>query len=173
MKTPSLAGERAAALTERGHTCTQAILLAYASQCGVGLEALNRLGTGFGAGFGRVQSTCGALTGGIAVLGLARGSGQPGDEENKEEVFKMVKALVERFEAEMGATDCLGILKAPITTPEEAEKVREAGLFQERCGKALRTVCAQLDRLLSDGDHPEGLPLAPTKESRRTTDGLR
>lgn len=53
----------------RHYNCAQAVLCAYAGECGLELEEAYRLGQNFGAGM-RHGGTCGAVTGALMVLGL-------------------------------------------------------------------------------------------------------
>ena len=57
----------------QGYNCAQAVSCACAGDCGVPSELVVKLATGFGAGMGRTQETCGAVSGAILALGLRGG----------------------------------------------------------------------------------------------------
>ena len=70
MKTHS---EKAAELFCSGCNCSQAVLGAFAEDCGMDFEAALRLSSSFGGGMGRLRETCGAVTGMFMVAGLLKG----------------------------------------------------------------------------------------------------
>ena len=59
-----------------GHNCAEAVLLALKEDLAMSEEELNILGSGFGAGMGTREATCGALIGaGIASNIVSKGQG--------------------------------------------------------------------------------------------------
>ena len=90
--------EKALELKHRGHNCCQAVLCTYAAELGLSEEVLRKLGTGFGAGMGCMEGTCGALCGAEMVLGLAKFEGKP--------VMRDAAALHRAFAEKCGATLC-------------------------------------------------------------------
>ncbi|MBR5734689.1 MAG: C_GCAxxG_C_C family protein [Desulfovibrionaceae bacterium] len=73
-------------------SCAQALATTYADLVGLREEQAKALTSGFGLGMGRKQ-TCGSLTAGLMVLGLA-GKGDA------------CAALMNAFEKKMGSTQC-------------------------------------------------------------------
>lgn len=65
------------ARTDRHYNCAQGVLVPFAPRFGLDEETAFRVGADFGGGM-RVASVCGAITGGLMVLGLA-GFDQPSD----------------------------------------------------------------------------------------------
>ena len=51
------------------YNCAQAVICAFAEECGLTMEQATALGANFGGGMKRA-SVCGAITGGLMVLGL-------------------------------------------------------------------------------------------------------
>ncbi len=77
--------------------CCQSVLNALKDYTNLDNEALNNIGSGFLAGMGNMEATCGALIGANIALGLMKdGKG----------TIKYSKALIEEFENECGATKC-------------------------------------------------------------------
>ena len=56
-------GELARQNFESGCNCCQAVLLAFAPECGLDRETALRLASSFGGGFGRMRELCGAVSG--------------------------------------------------------------------------------------------------------------
>ena len=79
------------------YNCAQAVTQAFADQIPVEAETLKKLGAGYAAGMGCMESTCGALIGAVMVAGAATdGKGTP----------RISKELLQNFQEKCGATIC-------------------------------------------------------------------
>jgi C_GCAxxG_C_C family probable redox protein len=58
-----------------GYNCAQAVLDAFRDEASLDEDLALKMATGLGAGMGRKQEVCGAVTGGVLVLGLRHGRG--------------------------------------------------------------------------------------------------
>ena len=58
-----------------GYNCAQSVLAAFCEETGISDDMALKISCGLGAGMGRNQEVCGAVTGGILVLGLRHGRG--------------------------------------------------------------------------------------------------
>ena len=74
-------GEQAKQNYENGFNCAQSVFAVFAEEYGLKKEQAFMIATCFGGGM-RLAATCGALTGAMMALGLAKGCTQP-SEENK------------------------------------------------------------------------------------------
>ena len=78
--------------------CAQAVLLAFQPELGKSETELMALGSGFGAGMGGMEATCGALCGAVIALGLMNQSAKPS---------KMAAGeMLQEFKEKAGATIC-------------------------------------------------------------------
>ncbi|GAO29655.1 C_GCAxxG_C_C family protein [Geofilum rubicundum JCM 15548] len=57
--------DKAVSLMDKGFNCSQSVLSAYSEVLGFDKELALGVSCGFGAGMGRLQGTCGAVTGAI------------------------------------------------------------------------------------------------------------
>ena len=73
----------AADLFSSGYNCAQAVFAAVAPELGLDRVAALRVATGFGGGMGRLQRSCGAVTGSVMLLGLRYGMRDGADQEAK------------------------------------------------------------------------------------------
>ena len=55
---------------KKNANCCQAVLGALADQAALDMESVRRLGSGFGAGMGNMEATCGALVGAVIAAGM-------------------------------------------------------------------------------------------------------
>ena len=87
-------------LEEPHYNCCQGVLAAFAEECGISEEQAYALGAHFGAGMGRA-SACGAITGGLMVLGMLG----HGDKKTLNEYNSILRAN------HQGCLDCADLLK--------------------------------------------------------------
>lgn len=120
--------ERAVELKHERHNCCQAVLCAYADECGLPVETLHALGSPFGSGMGNMAGTCGALVGAEMALGLARSEGRP--------MHRNAAALLEGFRERCGAIVCSEL------------KGRETGIVLCPCDDCVRNAALELERAL-------------------------
>ena len=77
--------------------CAQAVLKAFEEKLSVDADTLMKLGAGYAAGMGCMESTCGALIGAVMVAGIVTdGKGTP----------RISKELLQNFQEKCGATIC-------------------------------------------------------------------
>lgn len=132
--------QKAEELFLQGYNCAQAVACACADSSCVAPELVVKLATGFGAGMGRTQETCGAVTGGILALGL-RGGRALGDEKARtEETYADVQALLAEFGARHGSCNCRDLLGGcDLRTEAGQGEFKAQGLLRSRCLQYVRT----------------------------------
>ena len=140
--------EEAVRLFEEGYSCSQAVLAAFSPAYGLEVERAIRVASGFGSGM-RLGGTCGAVTGGIMLLGLAHGDAEVATREGRARVTEAVDAFTGRFRERVGALDCPAIMGADVRVPEEREAAMGQGLVALRCVPAVRTAAEILDEMLA------------------------
>jgi C_GCAxxG_C_C family probable redox protein len=82
---------------EERFSCAPALFSAFAEAEGIDLETATSVSTSFGAGMASIGDTCGAVTGGMMVLGLKFGRTVADDTGAKEKNCRLVNKFVERF----------------------------------------------------------------------------
>jgi C_GCAxxG_C_C family probable redox protein len=86
--------------------CSEALLYTFNLALGGGFPPeVVRLASGFPEGIGRSGCTCGALSGGVLVLGLFCGRKRPGDRSWRRPM-KLAAELHDSFKKAFGATCC-------------------------------------------------------------------
>ena len=90
--------EEALEWMKNGCNCAQSVLCAYAEELDLPVEYLKKLGSCFGGGMGRMEGTCGALTGAEMILGLKNYQGKP--------MGKDAGVLFQNFKERCGSTVC-------------------------------------------------------------------
>ena len=135
---------------KKGFNCAQSVLSAYVDTVHLPRETAFKIATGFGAGMGRKQEVCGAVSGAIMVLGLLYGRGQDDDRAKTERTYQFVRQFIDAFEAVHGTIICHELLSGCCLATEEERKIfRENGLI-EKCYKYVKTACRILDTLMGE-----------------------
>ena len=83
--------------------CSQSVLSAFAAQYGLDKETALKLASPFGGGVARRGEICGAVTGALLVLGLARGADKPA---GKDEIYRLSQEFMRLFEEKHGTLLC-------------------------------------------------------------------
>ena len=133
----------ARALFDQHENCAQSVFAPFAEHFGLDKETALRIATPFGGGMGHAGQVCGAVSGALMAIGLAKGT-TVYDKEKKDACYAMARDFQARFRGMHGHVSCPGLLGLDIGDPVELEKVRELNLFHTRCpnyvGDAARLV---------------------------------
>ena len=144
-----------------GYNCAQSVLYAYGPDLGLDGETALKVATGLGAGMGRRGEVCGALTGGILVLGLKYGRGGQQDRSATEETYQKTLELMARFEKRHGSCFCRVLLGGcDLRTAEGQQYFKEHDLLHKTCVGCVQTVVEEVAKLL---DAPKGQASAARK----------
>ena len=130
---------------ETEFNCAQSILASFAPGLGMDKETAMKVACGLGSGMGRKGSMCGAVTGGILVLGLKYGMIDGESVHDKEKTYDAVCLLLERVEAIHGSTNCTELMGVDIGTPEGQETAKEKNLSERICSRVVEDVAIILE----------------------------
>lgn len=117
--------------------CAQSVLSAYTEELNLDPDLALAISCGFGGGMGRLQETCGAVTGAIMVLGIYNRPKFNSNSERKEKTYVMVREFSEKFKALHGTTSCKALLNCDLQTEEGRRYAREHGLYETICEKCV------------------------------------
>lgn len=96
---------KALELHAKKYNCAQSVACALAEQYGANEEFLFKSMEAFGAGMGGFTETCGAVSGGIAIIGMANSNGSE-LVNSKAASYRVARAMVEAFREHVGSTMC-------------------------------------------------------------------
>jgi C_GCAxxG_C_C family probable redox protein len=116
--------------------CAQSVLGAYADRYGLDRALLYKLATAFGGGMGHTDGICGALSGGLMVLGLKHNS----DLIDKEKTYAQSRHLMNEFVRRNGSRDCKKLIGVDLMTEEGKKKFKEEGIKHKVCEKCIADV---------------------------------
>jgi len=134
-----------------GYNCAQSVLWTFAQRFNLDADSALKIACGFGAGMGRRQEVCGAVTGGIMALGLKYGRGESQALTATEATYSKTQELMRRFEAVHGTCNCLNLLKGcDLNTEAGRAQFKEQDLKRITCAPCVQTVADILGDLLGD-----------------------
>ena len=128
--------------------CSQAVLAAYASECGITQEQALRLGSCFGSGM-RKGEVCGACSGALMVLGLLYGYDTAGDVKSSQKTNEMTEEMMDRFAKINGSYLCNDLLGCDIRTISGVQYARANNLFTEFCPQMISNAIDILEDMIN------------------------
>ena len=102
--------ERAIELFKQGYNCSQAVFAAFCEEVGIDFETALKISSSFGGGMGRLREVCGAVSGMFMVAGMKAGYTDPKDKLLKEQHYKLIQIMAEKFEENNGSIICRELL---------------------------------------------------------------
>jgi C_GCAxxG_C_C family probable redox protein len=140
--------EKAISSFKSGLNCAQAVVTAYADELDYDNNLSLSVACGFGGGMGRLQETCGAVTGSFMVLGVYNCKKFTDNKDRKEATYLMVQKFSEKFKQINGATDCRSLLNCEIKSDEGHRIAKENHLFETVCEKCISDSLKIIDELI-------------------------
>lgn len=126
---------KAQAYFDEGYACSQAVLLAYCEHFNLDERTAKLISSSFGGGMGRLRQTCGAVTGGFMVLGLAYGNEKPKDMKSKLFAYQKVRELYHQVEEIHGTVNCKELLYNHATQAQVDEREHHKIICRQLVGE--------------------------------------
>lgn len=139
--------EKAIQSFKSGLNCAQAVLAAFAEDLKFDPELVSDISSGFGGGMGRLQKTCGAVTGSFMVLGIYNSKKFPDNRERKENTYTMIQSFGENFTSVHGTMDCGALLNCDLRTEEGQKYFNENNLSEKVCEKCVSDAVSIVEAL--------------------------
>lgn len=99
-----------------GYNCAEALFLTFREYIAPDLDKdMMRLVTPLGGGIGRAGCTCGALSGGVIIIGAAKGRTSP--DGPRGDSYDLAGEFHKRFKSEFGSTCCRALNKLDAGDP--------------------------------------------------------
>lgn len=145
--------EKAIARHTSGFGCAQSVASVFAEELGIDEVTAQKMAIGLGGGIGRQGEICGALSGGVLVLGMKHGVNSMDGEANKVAknlVYDLDQKLTAQFRERTGAIRCNDILGFDMNDPVARAAALEKGVFATRCNKCIQDSVEIVEKLLSE-----------------------
>jgi len=133
-----------------GLNCAQSVLTTYSDDLNFDNHLALRMACGFGAGMGRLQETCGAVTGSFMILGIYNCEKHPDNNDRKEKMYEMIQKFTDKFKAIHGKTDCKSLLNCDLKTEEGRQFAHDKQLYEIVCEKCISDSIRIIDELIRE-----------------------
>ncbi|MDD1664622.1 MAG: C-GCAxxG-C-C family protein, partial [Methanomicrobiales archaeon] len=130
--------DEAVAAFSRGASCSMAVFSAYAPDLGLDRETAESIASPFGAGISRTGDICGAVSGALMVIGLARRKEDIRDAPSREKVYALAREFMAEFSTRNGSVMCTDLVGYDLSRDDEYALAREEKAFATRCPKLVR-----------------------------------
>ncbi len=77
--------------------CAQSVITTFAKDLHLDYDLAKSISCGFGGGMGRLQQTCGAVTGAFMLLGLFNSQKHPSNKDAKNYTYEMIQTYKNKF----------------------------------------------------------------------------
>ncbi len=146
--------KKAEELFRAGYSCSQAVLCAFEDVTGFSLETGAKLSSSFGGGMGRMREVCGAVSGALMVLGIARGYSDPADPEAKKAHYALVQEFARRFREKNGSIICRELLQGVPVSQGAVPEARTETFYKKRpCVEYVKDAAGIVRDILQEGDN--------------------
>jgi len=133
-----------------GLNCAQSVLTTYASKLDIDNKLAKDIASGFGGGMGKLQLTCGAVTGSFMVLSQYNSKNFMDDKKRKENTNLMIQKFNDNFISLHETTDCSSLLKCDLKTEEGQNYARENNLYERVCEKCVSDSIDIIEELIKE-----------------------
>jgi C_GCAxxG_C_C family probable redox protein len=140
--------EKAVSYFKSGFNCSQSVFAAFAPQFGTPEADAFKIACPFGAGMGRMQETCGALTGAFMVIGLKYGKYNADDKISKDITYEKVREFSKKFNELNNSLKCRDLIGIDISTMDGLELAKEREVFEKLCVKYIQDAVRILEEIL-------------------------
>ncbi len=146
MKTKS---EIAVSKFNEGFNCAQAVVFSFCDDLNFDKDTALNVACGFGAGMGRKEEVCGAVTGSIIALGIKYGRTELSDTVSTETTYQKTRELMDGFELKHGSVICRKLLGGVELTTEKGQKqFKEMDLRNKVCVHCVRNAVEILEEIM-------------------------
>jgi C_GCAxxG_C_C family probable redox protein len=131
-----------------GSNCAQSVVKAFAEDLKINEAQALQMASGFGAGMGRLQKTCGAVTGAFMVIGLNNSLAIQLDEERKDKTNQMIQDFESRFQGAHHSTNCKELINCDLNTEEGQQYFKEEKLGAFVCQNCIFNAVRILEEVM-------------------------
>lgn len=132
-----------------GMNCAQSVLTAYADHLKFDPQMALSVSAGFGGGIGKMQKTCGAVTGSFMVLGISNSKKHLENIDARNATNEMVQKFTVDFTALHGSLDCKELLNCDFTTEAGEKQFKDLDLKKNICSKCISDSIKLIEELVN------------------------
>lgn len=139
-----------------GLNCSQSVFAPFAKKHFPDITSALKIMSPFGGGFSRTDNVCGAVSGGLAAIGLYTGHSEAEDAEGKQFCKEITQKFLAEFKKQHGSLNCTDLIGFNLSNDEESKRADEEMVFQNICPKLVKSAEQIVLDLLSEIDTERG-----------------
>ncbi len=120
-----------------GYNCAQTVIKSFENELDFDEVAAMNMSAGFGGGMGKMQKTCGAVTGAFMVLGIYAAQKSTDNTIIKKEAGTISATFHQKFSELNKTSNCFELLKTSLSTPDGKKSYDEQNLKKKICEKCI------------------------------------
>ena len=122
--------------------------MSFALRLGLNKDIAAKLVQPFGGGMSQAGQVCGAISGGLLAIGLAKGTSED-DPRQKVVCDEVTKTFISQFKTLHGEISCPGLLGYDLNKPSGKMRCQESNFIQTPCSKFVEDAVEIVNQLLS------------------------
>lgn len=130
-----------------GFNCAQSVVKTFAPELRIDEIQAVQMAIGFGAGMGRLQKTCGAVTGAFMVIGLRNSLAIQLEEDRNDQTNQMIQEFEKKFLENHGTTECSELLHCDLNTEEGQISFEQQQLGNKVCKQCILNAVGFLEEV--------------------------
>lgn len=142
--------EKAITTFKSGYNCAQSVVVAFAEDLNFDKNAAVTTAAGFGGGMGRLQETCGAVTGAFMALGMYNSKIYSDNTDLKNATYRMIRQFDTKFKSVHSTTNCKALIQCDLSSDEGHAYAVENKLFEKICEKCIADAVGIVEELIAE-----------------------
>lgn len=132
-----------------GLNCAQAVFSAFSEKLGFDREMALQTSVGFGGGMGRLQETCGAVTGAFMAIGIHISQQHEDNALRKGKSYEMIREFNARFTEKHNTIKCLDLIQFDMNTEKGRALIKQNRVHETICEACITNSVLILNELIS------------------------
>jgi C_GCAxxG_C_C family probable redox protein len=141
---------KAKSLFKEGFNCAQSVFVPFALKQNIDKKTALKMMSPYGGGISKTDHICGAVSGGIAAIGLNFGHTDAEDTESKQKCTAATQQFIRQFKNEYGSIYCTRLIGYNLSKNKENQEAEESGIFNIKCPLLVEAAASIVEEIIKD-----------------------